>query len=99
MAHIQHFIDRFRYNANRAALVQSRIKKLEKMKPIPAVVQDPTFGFSFPQPEALRPPLVQFNDVAFGYDEKPNLFSGLSFSLDMDSRVAIVWGTNAFCSG
>ncbi|MEW5310279.1 MAG: hypothetical protein WDW38_002091 [Sanguina aurantia] len=30
-AHIQAFIDRFRYNANRAALVQSRIKALERM--------------------------------------------------------------------
>lgn len=29
--HVQEFIDRFRYNANRAALVQSKIKMLEKM--------------------------------------------------------------------
>ena len=29
--HIQIFIDRFRYNANRAAQVQSKIKLLEKM--------------------------------------------------------------------
>lgn len=29
--HVQEFIDRFRYNANRAALVQSKIKMLEKL--------------------------------------------------------------------
>jgi ATP-binding cassette subfamily F protein 3 len=29
--HIQVFIDRFRYNANRAAQVQSKIKLLEKL--------------------------------------------------------------------
>lgn len=29
--HMQAFIDRFRYNANRAALVQSRIKALERL--------------------------------------------------------------------
>lgn len=29
--HIQIFIDRFRYNANRAAQVQSKIKQLEKL--------------------------------------------------------------------
>ena len=28
---VQAFIDRFRYNANRAALVQSRIKALERL--------------------------------------------------------------------
>lgn len=30
-AHVQEFIDKFRYNANRAASVQSRIKMLEKL--------------------------------------------------------------------
>lgn len=30
-AHVQEFIDRFRYNANRAASVQSKIKMLEKL--------------------------------------------------------------------
>ncbi len=31
LAHMQNFIDKFRYNANRAALVQSRIKAMQKM--------------------------------------------------------------------
>ncbi len=31
VSHLQAFIDRFRYNANRAALVQSRIKALERL--------------------------------------------------------------------
>ena len=31
MKHTQAFIDRFRYNANRAALVQSRLKRLQKV--------------------------------------------------------------------
>ncbi len=30
-AHVQKFIDRFRYNAARASLVQSRIKQMSKM--------------------------------------------------------------------
>jgi ATPase subunit of ABC transporter with duplicated ATPase domains len=36
--HISAFVDRFRYNANRAALVQSRLKKLEKMTLVPEVL-------------------------------------------------------------
>ncbi len=35
--HMQSFIDRFRYNANRAALVQSRIKALERMEAVEEV--------------------------------------------------------------
>jgi ATP-binding cassette subfamily F protein 3 len=30
-AHVQEFIDKFRYNANRASSVQSKIKLLEKL--------------------------------------------------------------------
>jgi len=88
-AHIQKFVDKFRYNAKRASLVQSRLKKLQKMAPIPAVIEDPNFAFSFPTPDLLRPPLVQFNDVSFGYTTK-NLFEKLGFSFDMESRIALV---------
>ena len=30
-AHMQEFIDKFRYNAKRASMVQSRLKALERM--------------------------------------------------------------------
>jgi len=48
---IQRFIDKFRYNASKAAQVQSRIKKLEKMDRIqpPPAPQD-TVHFEFPEP-------------------------------------------------
>jgi len=89
-AHIQKFIDKFRYNAKRASLVQSRLKKISKMAPIPAVIEDPSFAFSFPTPDALRPPLIQFTDVVFGYKPDKILFNKLSFSFDMESRIAMV---------
>ncbi len=48
---IQQFIDKFRYNASKAAQVQSRIKKLEKMDRIPEPPsQDDTISFRFPEP-------------------------------------------------
>eukprot|EP01119_Soliformovum_irregulare_P014620 TRINITY_DN4005_c1_g1_i1.p1 TRINITY_DN4005_c1_g1~~TRINITY_DN4005_c1_g1_i1.p1 ORF type:complete len:493 (-),score=155.56 TRINITY_DN4005_c1_g1_i1:44-1522(-) len=44
--HIQTFVDRFRYNAKRASLVQSRIKVLERMTMLDEVAQDPTLVFN-----------------------------------------------------
>jgi ATP-binding cassette subfamily F protein 3 len=88
--HIQAFIDRFRYNAKRASLVQSRLKMLAKMEVIPDIVEDPTIMFGFPDPEPLSPPVIQFNDVNFGYAGSKELFRKLNFGLDMDSRVAVV---------
>ena len=48
---IQQFIDKFRYNASKAAQVQSRIKKLEKMDRIPPPPsEDDRIAFQFPDP-------------------------------------------------
>ncbi|XP_049851698.1 uncharacterized protein LOC126326581 [Schistocerca gregaria] len=89
-AHIQRFIDRFRYNSKRSSLVQSRIKRLEKMEIIPEITEDPTLSFSFPECEALRSPIIQFHDVAFGYEQECAIFEQVSFSVDQDSRVALI---------
>ncbi|GIL87925.1 hypothetical protein Vretifemale_15973 [Volvox reticuliferus] len=89
--HVQQFIDRFRYNANRAALVQSRIKALERMAEVEVMEEDPEYVFSFPEPEgAAAPPIIAFNDVSFGYPGGPKLFKDLNFGLDLESRFAIV---------
>jgi ATP-binding cassette, subfamily F, member 3 len=49
IAHIQKFIDRFRYNAAKAALVQSRVKQLEKIERIQPPPKPPrSIGFRFP---------------------------------------------------
>ncbi|PNW76832.1 hypothetical protein CHLRE_11g478128v5 [Chlamydomonas reinhardtii] len=89
--HVQAFIDRFRYNANRAALVQSRIKALERMAEVEVMEEDPEYIFSFPEPEgSAAPPIIAFNDVDFGYPGGPTLFKKLNFGLDLESRFAIV---------
>ena len=41
----QAFIDKFRYNAKRASMVQSRIKALERLEELEAVEQDPEYVF------------------------------------------------------
>lgn len=90
-AHIQKFIDRFRYKAATARMAQSRIKLLEKMDLVSEVEDDPTFAFTIPSPEQEAPPLLQAVDISFRYHpDKPVLFSDLSFNVDMDSRIALV---------
>jgi len=89
-AHTQKFIDKFRFNAKRASLVQSRIKMLKKMQSIPALIEESVCTFTFPEPEPLNPPLIACNDVTFFYDPGRVLFEKINFALDMDSRVALV---------
>lgn len=90
-AHIQVFIDKFRFNAKRASLVQSRIKALERLGTVDGVLSDPEYKFEFPTPEDRpQPPIISFTDVTFGYPGGPLLFNNLNFGLDLDSRLAMV---------
>jgi len=92
---VQAFVDRFRYNANRAALVQSRLKSLEKMQMVDEVVGDANIVIRFTDPPPLTPPILQFNDASFGYDPAVPLFQKLNMGVDMDSRIALVGANGA----
>lgn len=67
MAHLQKYIDRFRYKATKARQAQSRIKALERIEKISAVVADAEFTFVFKEPANLPNPMLAIDDVAFGY--------------------------------
>ncbi|MBT5456818.1 MAG: ABC-F family ATP-binding cassette domain-containing protein, partial [Rhodospirillaceae bacterium] len=88
-AHIQKFVDRFRYKATKARQAQSRLKMLEKMQPIAAHLEEGVTNFNFPDPDPLPPPLYTIDNVAVGYDGKAVL-SKLSLRLDEDDRIALL---------
>ncbi|KAG7017018.1 ABC transporter F family member 3 [Cucurbita argyrosperma subsp. argyrosperma] len=89
--HMQTFIDKFRYNAKRASLVQSRIKALERIGHVDEVINDPDYKFEFPTPDDRPgPPIISFSDASFGYPGGPILFKNLNFGIDLDSRIAMV---------
>ncbi|TNN01358.1 ATP-binding cassette sub-family F member 3 [Takifugu flavidus] len=89
--HIQVFIDRFRYNANRAAQVQSKLKLLEKLPELKPLEKETEVTLRFPDNiEKLSPPILQLDEVEFYYSRDQRLFSGLDLSADLDSRICIV---------
>ncbi|EPZ34284.1 P-loop containing nucleoside triphosphate hydrolase protein [Rozella allomycis CSF55] len=88
--HLQSFIDRFRYNAKRAAQAQSKIKILEKLPELAPVVAEGAIHFNFPDPEFLNPPLLQLQDVEFGYDSARLIIKDVNLNVDMSSRIAII---------
>jgi ATP-binding cassette subfamily F protein 3 len=91
-AHMQSFVDRFRAKASKARQAQSRLKALERMPQIEAVVEDHATRFSFPEPNKLAPPMLSLDQVDIGYDGKPVL-RGVSLRIDMEDRIALL-GTN-----
>jgi ATP-binding cassette subfamily F protein 3 len=88
-AHIQAFIDRFRYKASKARQAQSRIKALEKLPQIDAVIEDTPTRFNFPDPPRIAPPILALDRVDIGYGST-KILRNVSLTVDMDDRIALL---------
>lgn len=89
VAHLQHYIDRFRAKATKAKQAQSRIKMLERMELIaPAHVDNP-FRFSFRLPESLPNPLLRMEKVSAGYGER-TVLNSIKLNLVPGSRIGLL---------
>ncbi|WP_040484917.1 ABC-F family ATP-binding cassette domain-containing protein [Lutibaculum baratangense] len=89
-AHLQSFVDRFRAKATKARQAQARVKMLQKMEPIPAVVEGTVKPFHLPAPEKpLASPLVAMDGVAVGYGGRP-ILSRVSLRIDADDRIGLL---------
>ena len=88
-AHMQAFVDRFRASASKARQAQSRLRALEKLPVIDAVIEDTVTRFAFPEPAQMAPPILSLDDVSVGYGGVPVL-TGLSMSMTMEDRIALL---------
>ncbi len=86
---LQAFVDRWRAKASKAKQAQSRMKALEKMKPIAAVIDDPTLSFDFPSSPELKPPLITLDMAKAGYGDK-TILERLNLRIDPDERIALL---------
>jgi ATP-binding cassette subfamily F protein 3 len=99
--HLQAFVDRFRAKASKARQAQSRLKRLARLEPIAAIVEDASLAFDLPSPaRPLAPPLIAIDNVAAGYDGKVVL-DRLNLTILPDDRIALLGangnGKSTFC--
>ena len=88
-AHLQSYVDRFRYKADKAKQAQSRLKALSKMTPITSPQEAGLKRFDFPNPEELSPPIVHLDGASTGYGET-TVLSRMSLRIDQDDRIALL---------
>lgn len=88
---MESFINRFKAQASKASVVQSRVKALARIEKLDELSSDPTLEFSFVySPFPGRYP-VEVKDLSFGFDStKAPLVDGLSFALKKDDRIGII---------
>src|SRR5487761_2566648 len=76
---LQAFVDRFKAKASKARQAQSRVKMLERMKPVTE--------------KMLSPPIIAVDDVSVGYDPKRPVLNRVTLRIDTDDRIALL-GSN-----
>ncbi len=89
-AHLQSFVDRFRAKASKAAQAQSRMKRLAKMPPIAATIEERVAPFTLPSPpRPLAQPLLRLEGVSVGYGGA-TVLRDLNLRLDIDDRIGLL---------
>lgn len=90
-ARLQAFVDRFKAKASKARQAQSRVKMLERLKPITALVTEDVREISFPAPEKiLSPPIIAADNVSVGYDPATPVLGRVTLRIDNDDRIALL---------
>lgn len=89
IAHMEAFIERFRYKATKAKQVQDRVRKLEKMERIQVPPEKKSVHFNFQQPPRTGDLVVEVKDLHKSFGEKV-IYDGLDLSLYRGDKVALV---------
>lgn len=90
ISHMQKFVDKFRFNAKRATMAQSRIKAIAKIDLVDEVLMDPSCVFIFPNPEKISPPILRLDEAVIGWSQDKPLLSKVNINVDMETRIAMV---------
>ena len=94
VAHVEQFIERFRYKATKARQVQSRVKSLQKLDRI--VVDEhesPASRFGFPKPRRSSRIVAELEDVTAGYDGDNGdeiVLTDVTFTVERGGVLALV---------
>ena len=92
--HLQSFIDRFRAKATKARQAQSRIKALERMGTVAAVIEDHVQPITFPEPEKQpSSPIIAIEGGVVGYEPGKPILKNINLRIDNDDRIALL-GSN-----
>ena len=91
IAHLEEFIEKFRYKATKARQAQDRIKKLDKLLAERIVLpeEQKKVHFRFPQPPRTSDLVVELDHVAKHYGQR-TVYDDVSLKLYRGERVALV---------
>lgn len=84
------FVNRFGASASKAKQAQSRLKMIEKMDVVDAVIAERVTAFVFPDPEPLKAALITLDHVDVGYTAGVPILKKLNLTVAADDRIALL---------
>ena len=89
IAHMEAFVEKFRYKPTKAKQVQDRVKKLEKIKRIELPEEKKTVHFNFKQPPRTGDEVVRARGLVKRFGEK-TVYDGFDFTMYRGDKIALV---------
>ena len=89
-AQMMKFVDRFRASASKARQAQSRLKAIERMDIVDAVMAERVTAFTFPEPKEMKSPLIRLEHVDAGYIEGEPILRNLDLYVNNNDRIALL---------
>ena len=89
-AHAEAFINRFRAQASKAKMVQSRIKMLEKLPKLDELAEIESLDFEFRYAAFAAKTLLEARHVSFGYTPDNVLFRHINLTVKARDRFGVI---------
>ena len=89
-AHAAAFINRFRAQASKAKMVQSRIKMLEKLPKLDGLADIESLDFEFRHAAFAAKTLLEAHDISFGYTPDNVLFRDINLTINACDRFGVI---------
>lgn len=87
---VMDFVSRFGAKASKAKQAQSRLKAVEKMDMVDALIAERATAFKFPQPEEIGSPIITLDNVDIGYASGQAVLKNVTLSVGMNDRIALL---------
>ena len=89
-AHAEAFINRFRAQASKAKMVQSRIKMLERLPKLDDLAEIESLDFEFRYAPFAAKTFLEARDISFGYTNDNLLFKDINLSINARDRIGVI---------
>jgi ATP-binding cassette, subfamily F, member 3 len=89
-AHAEAFINRFRAQASKAKMVQSRIKMLERIPKLDEIADIESLDFEFRHAPFTAKTLLEARDLSFGYTPEHLLFRHMNLTINARDKFGVI---------